>query len=187
MGIFDNYCLYHYNAITISKIVIYNLGVFPKIKKLSFYFIINIKTYKKNLFLFYIMISLIFGGVLVLKKKEVLNFQVFNFQVNKKKILLFILMFINVYLPLLVTVEGILKKVFFLSNKKKKTIYRFNYFYFPLIPELDLLYSEYEMIYNFVSFYRLQLDVFIKICFNFLDSGEFLLRLYKFPCKVKLK
>ena len=126
MGIFDNYCLYHYNAITISKIVIYNLGVFPKIKKLSFYFIINIKTYKKNLFLFYIMISLIFGGVLVLKKKEVLNFQVFNFQVNKKKILLFILMFINVYLPLLVTVEGILKKVFFLSNKKKKTIYRCN-------------------------------------------------------------
>ena len=68
MSLVENYYFYTFNSIIISKFFVNFLGSFPKIKKLVFFIIINIKQYKKNVLLFYIMISLIFGGVLILKK-----------------------------------------------------------------------------------------------------------------------
>lgn len=157
-----NYYYYCFNSIIISKIFINFLGNVPKIKKLCFFFIINLKSYKKNLLLFYIMISLIFGGGLILKRSELQGLQVFNLSIRKKKIYIFFLLFINFYLPLLSVVENSVKKsLHFLKSKKKDFFfYRLNYFSFPVISEFDVIYLEYETIFNFVNSYRFQLDIY---------------------------
>ena len=100
MSLVENYFVYNFNSIIISKLFVNFLGSFPKIKKLIFFFIINIKQYKKNLLLFYIVISLIFGGVLILKRKEIQGLQIFNLMLKNKNLFLFLFMFINFYLPL---------------------------------------------------------------------------------------
>lgn len=153
MSIVENYYLYNFNSIILSKIFINFLGNFPKIKKLSFYFIINNKQYKKNLLLFYIMISLIFGGILVLKRKEIQGLQVFKMKIKEKFLLVFFFTFINLYLPLFSVAENSIKKsLFFLKYKKKKFfLYRLNYFSFPVIPELDLVYLDLCLYYLTLS------------------------------------
>jgi len=189
MNSLQNYYYYCFNSIIISKIFINFLGDLPKIKKLSFFFIINIKSYKKNLLLFYIMISLIFGGSLILKRNESQGLQIFNIFIKKKKIYIFFLLFINFYLPLLSTVENSLKKGFHFSKSKKQNFfyYRLNYFSFPVISEFDAIYLEYETIYDFVNSYRFQLDIYIKLALLSKDSGEVLLRFFRLPCVLQLK
>lgn len=61
-------------------------------------------------------------------------------------------------------------------------MYRLNYFSFPVISELDLIYLDYEMIYNFINSYKFQLDIYIKIKLFIKDVGNFLFRFYRFPC-----
>ena len=144
MSLVENYFVYNFNSIIISKLFVNFLGSFPKIKKLIFFFIINIKQYKKNLLLFYIVISLIFGGVLILKRKEIQGLQIFNLMLKNKNLFLFLFMFINFYLPLLNIVDNKVKKAFLLYNCKKQlfSIYRLNYFSFPVISELDVIYLD---------------------------------------------
>lgn len=189
MNIIENYYFYSFNSIILSKIFINFLGNVPKIKKLSFFFIINVKQYKKNLLLFYIMISLIFGGVLILKRKELQGLQIFNVIIKKKKIFLFFISFINFYLPLLSVVENSVKKGFSVSKSKKHSFffYRLNYFSFPVISEFDSIYLEHEMIYDFINSYRFQLDIYIKMGLLSKDSGEFLLRFHRLPCILQLR
>lgn len=96
--------------------------------------------------------------------------------------------FVNNYLPMANITDNTIKKAIFISQlKKKRVIYRLNYLYFPLISELDLIYSEYEMVYNFISCYRFQLDINMKLVNSRKDSGEFLVRLYRLPCQLKIK
>lgn len=91
------------------------IGNIPKIKKLAFFFLINIKQYKKNVLLFYIMLSLIFGGIFIKKKKENQGLHIFNIIIKKKKIYYYLLSFVNIYLPLLSVIENYLKKGFLFS------------------------------------------------------------------------
>ena len=49
------------------------------------------------------------------------------------------------------------------------------------------MYESYELIYNFVTNYKLQLDVFIKPANVLNGSNEFLLRMYKIPCVLQGK
>ena len=144
MSLVENYYFYTFNSIIISKFFVNFLGSFPKIKKLVFFIIINIKQYKKNVLLFYIMISLIFGGVLILKRKEIQGLQIFNLVLKNKNIFLFLFVFIYFYLPLLNIVDTFLKKAFLLSKNKKALffMYRLNYFSFPVISELDVIYLD---------------------------------------------
>ena len=85
MNLIENYYSWNANYLIISKITLKNFKNMPKIKKLYFIFIIKIKQYKKNFFLFFIIISLIFGNVLVLKNKQNKDLQIFSIKLKKKK------------------------------------------------------------------------------------------------------
>lgn len=187
MGLIENCYLYNFNSIILSKINIKSLRSFPELKKVSFFFFISLKQYKKNIMLFYIIISLIFGGVVVLKRKEVQGLQIFKLSIRKNKILFFLIIYINLYLPLVSNIENTIKKSFlYLLNTKTNIVFRLNYFSFPIIPEVDLLCLDFELFYNFISFYRFQIDFHFKVAFSLKDIGEFLLRLYRLPCKLKV-
>jgi hypothetical protein len=187
VSLVENCYIYNFNSIILSKINIKSLCSLPKLKKVSFFFFISLKQYKKNIMLFYIIISLIFGGVVILKKKEVQGLQIFKLSIRKNKIILFLIVYINLYLPLVNSVENTIKKCFlYVLNTKKNMAFRLNYFSFPIIPEVNLLCLDFELFYNFISFYRFQIDFHFKVTFSLKDIGEFLLRLYRLPCKLKV-
>lgn len=186
MFLTKSFFLWNFNSITISKIIIKNFKYIPKIKKLSLFFIINIKQYKKNLLLFYILINLIFGNVLLLKNKSIKELYIFKLKLKKNKIISFLLNFVNIYLPLINITEKLVKKnKIFFNSKSQILLYRFNYFSFPLIPELDFFYIKNEQIYQFVNNYQLQLNIYIKSFFYIKNSFEFLFRMYRFPFNFK--
>jgi hypothetical protein len=187
MDIIQTYCIYSFNSIILSKIILKSLIDIPNIKKLSLFYFINNKQYKKNLLLFYIIISLIFGGTVILKKKELQKLYIFNLTLKKKHCFNFLLCFINVYLPLIDITENLLKTATLPKLKKKELLYRLNYFHFPAIIELDPIYINCERIHNFVSNYRLQLDFYIKTCFYIKNVLEFIPRMYRFPCVFKFE
>lgn len=98
MNNIENYYLYSFNYILLSKLCILSLRSFPQIKNLTLFFIINTKQYKKNLLLLYIIINLIFGGILVLKTNVINSLQIINLNVKKRKIFFFYkLLFIFIY------------------------------------------------------------------------------------------
>jgi hypothetical protein len=187
MGLLENYCKFKINSILISKTSIQSLTNYPKFKSFLFFFILNLKQYKKNVLLFYLIINLILGGISFKKKKSGF-YVVLKVSIKKKKIFLFLQSFINFYLPLLSSPENIYKQT--IAKKKlflvNACFYRFNYFCFPPISELELIYEDFELIYDFVSNFKFQLDVFIKTQKNVMNSGETLLRIHKFPCVAKL-
>ena len=188
MSIIENYYFYNFNSIMLSKVFVNYLGGFTKIKKLVLYFIISAKQYKKNLLLFYIMLSLVLGGVLILKRKEIQGIQILSIELKNKSIFLFLFSFINFYLPLLNIVDNTIKIAFALSSNKKHKffIYRLNYFSFPVISELDVLFLDYELLYDFINAYKFQMDIYLKVMLLSKDSGELLLRLYRFPTTFKI-
>lgn len=185
-NLIKNYCLWNFNNIIISKITLKNFQNIPKIKKLSFTFIINIKQYKKNFILFFIIISLIFGNILILKNKQNKEFQIFNFKLNNNNKKIFLLNFINIYLPNINANENLIKQSITCFNKRK-LIFKFNYFSFPCISELDLFYLKNEQIYNFINNYRLQMNIIIKTSKFIKNTLEFLLRFFRFSYNFKLK
>jgi hypothetical protein len=189
MGLLENYCKPKFNSIIISKLSIKFLKNYPELKCLFLYFIISTKQYKKNILLFYLVINLIFGGIKFTKKKNKGSSMVFKFSVKKKKMFNFLQAFVNFYLPLLNTSENVYKRV--VSYKKKSmstlSLYRFNYFSFPAISELDLMYENFELLYDFITNFKFQLDVVIKHPNNFYNCGEVFLRMYKLPCAAKIK
>jgi len=188
MSLLDNYCKLHFNCISISKIAVKSLGALPEIKKLAFFFIVDTKQYKKNVLLFYILISLFFGGSLVIRKKELQGFLVLKTTLRQRKGYLFLLGFINFYLPTLSTVANTVKTGLLVSTamNKKILVYRLAYFTFPLIPQLDLLFAKSERIQHFIASYRFQIDFYLPNIVTSKDSGEFLLRLLRLPCVIKL-
>jgi hypothetical protein len=97
------------NSFILSKLVLKSLGLVPKIKKIIFYFILQSKEYKKNLILFYIIVSLIFSGIVVVKKTEISGLHVFKIVLKKKKICYFLVSFVYFYV-----------QQFFINSSKKK-------------------------------------------------------------------
>lgn len=89
-------------------------------------------------------------------------------------------------MPLLSTVENSIKKSISICVKNYFT-YRINYFAFPLILEMGLIYLEHTMVYDYISSYRLQIDFVITHFVGLNNSCEFLLRMYRFPCTIILK
>jgi hypothetical protein len=187
MGLLENYYKFKINSILISKISIQSLTNYPKFKFFLFFFILNLKQYKKNLVLFYLTINLVLDGI-AFKKKKSGSYVVLKIIIKKKKIFLFLQSFINSYLPLLCLAENIykhtvIKKKVSLDNRS----YRFNYFCFPAISELDQVYECFDLIYTFVSNFKFQLDVIIISKKNIINSGEVLLRMHRFPCIARSK
>jgi hypothetical protein len=187
MGVLENYCKNKFNSIIISKICIQSLKNYPKLQCFFLYFLLNIKQYKKNLLLFYLVINLIFGGVSFVRKKTTGSLTVFKVTVNKKKMFIFLQSFIYFYLPLLNASENVYKTT---VSKRQESLYnicfyRFNFFSFPAISELDLIYESFELIYDFISNFKLQLDIVVKVPKNTFFIGDILLRMYRFPCNTK--
>ena len=189
MGLLQNYCNDKFNSLLLSKLSVKRLKNYPEFKSFLLFFIINIKHYKKNLLLFYLVINLIFGGIFFFKKKNTGPSIVLKMTIKKKKMLTFLHSFINSYLPLFNVSENIYKQAVSLRKKELTKIffYRFYYFSFPAISELDLFYEDFELIYDFVIGFKFQLDIIIKNQFLFFSAGEILLRMHKFTCSAKLK
>ena len=97
MGLHSIYYKDFFNSLIISKIILNSLWLIPKIKKIIFYFILQNKEYKKNLLLFYIIVSLIFLGITVIKKKVISGLHIFKIILKKKKICTFLISFIYFY------------------------------------------------------------------------------------------
>jgi len=191
MTIFSNYFLYNQNAIVISKSTINSIYKFPKVEKLLLFFIIDTKHYKKNLLLFCIVISLIFGVVSNTKMKETKNIQSFYFCLQDKMVFQFLTDFIYLYLPLLNTNDNYEKQGILLIDNRyistKSLVYRLDYFSFPVIFQLDSLCSNFEMLQNFISKYKLRVDVYLRSGFLNKESNEYLLRMIRLPCVFKVK
>ena len=188
MGFLENYCTLKINAMCISKLSIQAVKSYPKFQSVFISIIFNVKQYKKNLLLFYLIINLMFGGLSFIKKKST-NYLILQIRLKNKKIFFFLKSFINFYLTVLNTADDIYKKLVirrrvFLTHT---SYYRFTYFSFPPIPELDLIYETFELIYDFISNFKCQLDIVIKNSKSIQQVGELLLRFYRLPCKVKLK
>jgi hypothetical protein len=184
MNLIENYYIWNFNNIIISKLLLNNTKNLPKLKKLSFIFILKIKQYKKNNFLFFILISLIFGNILILKNEQNKDLQIFNFILKDTKLKFFFFNFVNIYLPIINTNENLIKYSLNNINDNKILLYRLNYFSFPCIFELDIFYLKNEQIYNYVSNYRLQLDIYIKTTYFLKNSLNFILRMYRLPYKL---
>jgi hypothetical protein len=184
MNMIETHCSYKFNSIVLSKLLLKRLFDLPKIIKLSFFFYVHIKKYKKNLLLFYIVISLFFGNLLIMKKKEIQKLYIFNVVLKKNKIFVFFLNFVNVYLPLINITENILKCGILFSKNK---MYRLNYLNFPSITELEVLYVAYEPLHLHVGEFKFQLDIYFYVGFYIKNLLDFLLRLYRFPCVFQYK
>ena len=100
MNLLENYYTWNFNNIIISKLLLNKKKNIPQIKKLSFIFLLKIKQYKKNNFLFFILISLVFGNVLILKNKQNKELQIFNFILKNSKLKFFFLISLIFIYPL---------------------------------------------------------------------------------------
>lgn len=169
---------------SISKTVTKALGQLPKIKRLTFSFMFNTKIYKKNLILFYIVLSLVFHEINILKEKDCQNIFFLYLKISEPKIWLTLQNFVNVYLPLIQTKDNNIKTIVS-SRRTRSLIFDVNYFSFPVIPELNLLYFKSDLIYKQVSFYRFQVRFYIQRSFFVKDFGEFLVRYQRLPYRFK--
>jgi hypothetical protein len=189
MGLLENYCKPKFNSLILSKTTIKSLKNYPELKYLFLFFLIDIKQYKKNTLLFYLVINLIFGGVSFTKKKSLNSLLVFKLLVKKKKLFIFLESFVLFYLPLMSTSENTFKATVSFQKRylSKTCVFRYNYFMFPAISELDLMYENYELLYDFITNFKLQLDVVIKQPNGGCSYGDTLLRMYRLPFSSKLK
>lgn len=188
MGLLENYCTPKFNCILISKIAIKSLRNYPELTSLFLFFLIDTKQYKKNTLLFYLVINLIFGGVTFTKKKSLTSLFVFKLRIKKKKIFIFLESFVSFYLPLMSTSENTFKQAVATkkSRRPKTCVFRYNYFVFPAILELDLMYENYELLYDFITSFKLQLDLIIKQPNSGGSSySDVMLRMYRLPVTFK--
>jgi len=184
---FENYHFEYYQSIISSKLMLTNYFHLPRVKKIVVFLLISLKYYKKNILLLYIIINLCFYCTIVLYNKEINNYQIIKFSLHHKKIINFFNIFVNIYLPALDVDQNIIKKSTIVNNNKIGfIIYRFNYFNFPMIPEIDFLYYTNEAIFNLINAYQIRLDFYLKTNCFIMNSLEFLIRMFRFPVKTKL-
>jgi hypothetical protein len=146
---FEQYCFCYHQSIISSKITLKPYFSFPKIKKIVVFFILNTKYYKKNILLFYIIVNLCFYQTTVSHTKEINNYHIFKFSLQKRKVTQFFNSFINVYLPTLSFNQNLIKKSSLDNTEKFSSfIYRICYFNFPVVPETEFLCYTNEHIYN---------------------------------------
>jgi len=166
----------------LSKISMGTFQNLPEIKKTIFYFLINLKQYKKGELLLFIALALLFRGLHVVKYTEFRGIQVFRVTLEKVQ---FFKTFVSFYLPTLGLQENYVQTLLVQKIKKKnrKTILQITYKSMCCLPELDVFYSSYDLVFTILSSYRVLLSLHIKNCI--MTSGiEAVARLYRLPCKV---
>lgn len=182
---FENYYFEYCGSIISSKLTIMFYSKFPKFKKIVVFFIINLKYYRKNILLLYIIINLCFYCNLIFYNREIHNYQILKFSLRNKKIYQFFDSFVNIYLPILEIDQNVIKKSTIVCDKQFYT-YRFDYFTFPVIPESDVLCYNNELIFNIINQYQIRFDVYLtSVCF-IKNSLEFLFRLFRLPVIIRL-
>ena len=184
---FENYHFEYYQSIVSSKLMLVYYFDLPRIKKIVVFLIISLKYYKKNILLLYIIINLCFYCAIIIHNKEINNYQTVKFSLHHKKIYNFFNVFVNVYLVALDIDQNIIKKSIIINDNKTKFLtYRFNYFNFPIIPEIDFLYYTNESIFNLISAYQIRFNFYLKSNSFIRNSLEFLIRMFRFPVKTQL-
>lgn len=154
----------------------FNKGVFPILKRLVFFYFIDKNSYKKNLILFFILVSLVLGGIFKVRKKSYNLFMFISFSLFNTAIETYLVNFMNFYLPLLFYEENEIKKV--KSHRiLKKEVVSIYYTYSPVIPEFDLFTILYSRIWDLVRLYRYQITFFFKN----ISCSIFYLRFYRIP------
>jgi hypothetical protein len=187
MNTIETYIAYKFKAIILSKITIKKISDLPRINKLSFFFFLSLKKYKKNLLLFFIVMHLFFNSFSQKKKKEVQKFYVVFVSLKKKKwIQTFFLNFLNVFLAVLPVAELMLKYGVEKIERREKKL-RLNYFHFPRISELEILYAKDAQLYIHTGNYKFQMDISFFTVFYIKDLLDFLLRMYRLPYYFKKK
>lgn len=176
-----------YRALIISKTITKSIGQLPNIKKITFFFIINTKSYKKNMLLLYIVLTIFLGGIGFFKKKTINSLIIIEVTI-KKNIFEYLQRLVMFYLPLLTTGENKIKKFNFKTTEVKRKniqVFQINYLAFPNISELDSIYEQQELTYNLISNYRFQIYFFMQQGFT-KYSALFLPRMYKLPYDLNL-
>ena len=160
---FINYSVNYHHSVISSKIILRCKKQFPSIQKIVVFFIINTKFYKKNILLFYIIVSLCFYESKISNDWELNNYYILKKTLKNKAIFFFFNSFISIYLPTLDFNQNTLKKT--TTNITKKSsflLYRVNYFNFPIIPESEFLCYSNEYIYNWINSYQIKIDIYLK-------------------------
>lgn len=179
---FENYCITYHQSIISSKLTLKNEFLFPKIKKVVIFFVINTKYYNKNMLLLYLLISICFYCNAITHNKEINNYQVVKFSLSNKKIFHYFNSFLTVYLPNLENDQNLMRKSLGQFLRKKHTfLYRINYNNFPVIPELDFICYNSEHCYNLINEYQTRFDIYLKNINFSKNASEFLLNMYRFP------
>jgi hypothetical protein len=168
----------HQKAILLSKLSTALKKKLPSIKKIIFYFLINLKTYKKGELLLFIALALIFRGLQVRKYTEFRSIQVFRVVLHKCA---FLKMFVWYYLPTLGLQENYIQSS--LNQKSRQIILQMTYKSMLCLPEFDEFYSSYDLVFTILASYRVLLSIYMEKCA--LSSGiETLVRFYRLPCRV---
>lgn len=81
MGILK-YFKYNFKSVMLSKMSVNKVTFLPKIKKVTFLFLVSFKEYKLFFCLFFIILSLFFGGLGSFKRKLVRQFLLVKVQLE---------------------------------------------------------------------------------------------------------
>ena len=182
--------LFYFNNICLSKFIFFSCSNYPAIHSISIFFYYQNKNYKKNLLLFFLILNLIFGAIFFVKKKNSIKsasilVNILKLVLKKKKVYAFLFTFL-LYLPFSNVVPRQLFKEIIFNVVSVKTVQylRVTFFAFPPISELDKFYQDFENFYTLVSTFKFQCDFHLlnPVVFGF----NFILRFFRFPCKVFL-
>lgn len=178
----NNY-LYNLRSFFLTKFNISKSKQVIKLSTLFIYMYINIEIYKKNILLLFIVINLFFDSIYKKIKYSSQSYLIastnyeLRFKILNKSIFLFL--FITFYLPCIENKNKILRT---LGLNNKNLILFLDYISFPIIPEIDSLYTKFSEVYNFLSKYKFKLIFNFQIGMNKIIYSEFLLRAYKILC-----
>ena len=127
-----------------------------------------------------------FGSFYNIKNKKINDFLIFKFIISKIKALNMLFTIINIYFPQLENFKVFqVVSIGFLT--KRNLIYKLQFLEFPIIIELQLLYNIYELITQFITYYKIQIHLFLSVFFPFCYSADFLLKFLKLSYSFKIK
>lgn len=136
--------------------------------------------------LLFLILNLIFGDIFFFKKLQK-SLNILRFRLKQNRLYAFLFLFLN-YLPLSnIVAEKLYKSILhgIILSKNSTISVGVNFFSFPPISELDKFYEDFENFYLLVSSFKLQCIFSLSICNEF-SSINFLLRFFKFPCRIFL-
>lgn len=164
-----------------SKYNFTNLQNYPKIISMNLNIVLYYKQKHKYFLFINIILLLIFFNINTKTRFLFKSTQINILQLSIKSdklISKFLVNFLNIYFPLIDSFSAEFK--FF----SQKNIFKFSFFKFPLIFELNSLFTSLEHLYNFLNNYKFQLQFNLVKQKNFLLNYNYL-HILKLPILLK--